>query len=68
MGWGDPAYLDDPANAAGAFYTALLQVDGWQQMQVTDAAQEVQRSAHPVAYADHEDQARAIARAFGIQT
>jgi hypothetical protein len=48
--WGTPEQIADPRYAAGEFYTALLKVRGWQQMRVTEAAQAVQRSAHPEAY------------------
>ncbi|MCL2453992.1 MAG: M15 family metallopeptidase [Micrococcales bacterium] len=38
----------------------LLDVDGWEQMSITAAAQSVQRSGFPDAYADHEDRAQVI--------
>lgn len=41
----------DPRYAATAFYTALDAVPGWQQLPLTVAAQAVQRSAYPGAYA-----------------
>jgi hypothetical protein len=50
QGWGTPAQLQDPVYAAAAFYQALLKVDGWAQMTLTEAGQAVQRSAHPDAY------------------
>jgi murein DD-endopeptidase MepM/ murein hydrolase activator NlpD len=50
QGWGTPAQLRDPGYAAAAFYQALLKVDGWAQMSLAEAAQAVQRSAHPDAY------------------
>jgi hypothetical protein len=50
QGWGDPKQLGDPRYAAGAFYDHLVQVNGWQELRVTDAAQDVQRSAHPEEY------------------
>ncbi|WP_432994526.1 hypothetical protein [Dactylosporangium sp. CA-233914] len=49
--WGTVAELMNPAEAARRFYNALVGVDGWQQMQVTVAAQTVQVSAFPDAYA-----------------
>ncbi|MFG2043648.1 hypothetical protein [Dactylosporangium sp. NPDC048998] len=49
--WGTVAQLMDPAEAARRFYAALMQVSGWQQMSVTVAAQTVQVSAFPDAYA-----------------
>ncbi|MBM0255855.1 C40 family peptidase [Micromonospora sp. 4G55] len=62
QGWGTLAQLGDPRYAAGKFYTALLAVDGWQAMALTDAAQAVQRSAYPGAYAKWEDDAIALVR------
>lgn len=68
QGWGTPEQVLDPVYATGAFYDALVQVDGWQQMEVTVAAQAVQRSAFPDAYAQHEPMARAFAAALTGQT
>jgi hypothetical protein len=65
QGWGTPAQLRDPRYAAAKFYTALLAVEGWQAMALTDAAQAVQRSAYPDAYAKWEDDAIALVRAVG---
>ncbi|WP_438361908.1 C40 family peptidase [Micromonospora sicca] len=62
QGWGSPAQLQDPRYAAGKFYNALLTVDGWQGMPLTDAAQAVQRSAFPGAYAKWENDAIALVR------
>ncbi|MEV4481827.1 C40 family peptidase [Micromonospora coxensis] len=62
QGWGSPEQLRDPRYASAAFYRALLAVDGWQAMAVTDAAQTVQRSAYPGAYAKWEDDAIALIR------
>jgi hypothetical protein len=65
QGWGDVAQLMDPVYAAGAFYDALLNVSGWQRMSLAEAAQRVQRSAYPDAYAKWEDDARALAVQLG---
>lgn len=64
QGWGTVAQISDPVHAATAFYDALLQVPGWQTLDVTAAAQAVQRSGYPEAYADHEPEARLLAVAF----
>jgi hypothetical protein len=64
QGWGTPAQLMDTTYATRAFYRRLAQVSGWRQLSVTAAAQQVQRSAAPDAYADWEDQARTLARAL----
>ncbi|WP_433304282.1 C40 family peptidase [Actinoplanes sp. CA-030573] len=57
QGWGHPAQLADPVYASQRFFTTLLTVTGWQQLPLTDAAQAVQRSAHPGAYARWESDA-----------
>jgi cell wall-associated NlpC family hydrolase len=59
-GWGNIADLTVPAVAARKFYTALLDVPGWEAMPVTVAAQRVQRSAFPLAYAKWEALAMAL--------
>lgn len=63
-GWGKPSQLMDPATAAKKFYKALQRVDNWQGLSVTQAAQRVQRSAYPNAYAKHEQLARDIVAAL----
>ncbi len=64
QGWGTPDQLHDPVYASRAFYEALLKVHGWQQMTVTQAAQRVQRSALPDAYAPWEPLATALQKAI----
>ncbi len=64
QGWGSVEQLTDPVFAANAFYDALVKVDRYREMEITEAAQEVQRSAYPDAYADHEDDGRALASAL----
>ena len=64
QGWGSPEQVLDPVYATNAFYDRLVQVDGYEAMEITDAAQEVQRSGFPDAYADHEADARALASAL----
>jgi hypothetical protein len=54
QGWGTPAQIMNPTYAATQFYRNLLAVPDWQQMTVNDAAQAVQRSGFPNAYAQHE--------------
>lgn len=63
QGWGTTEQILDPRHATNAFYDALIKVDGWQDMVITQIAQEVQRSAYPEAYADHEHEGRTIASA-----
>lgn len=64
QGWGTPTQLLDPAYASTRFYTALLAVPGWQQLTVTQAAQAVQKSALPDAYAPWEPLATALQQAI----
>jgi hypothetical protein len=64
QGWGTPQEIADPTYAATAFYDHLAQVTGWQSRSVTDAAQAVQHSAAPSAYAAWEPEARTLAAAF----
>lgn len=59
--WGTVAELMAPATAAHKFYAALQKVDGWQAMSVNDAAQAVQGSGTPGAYAKWETAASALA-------
>ncbi|MEH1167304.1 hypothetical protein V6V47_18155 [Micromonospora sp. CPCC 205539] len=63
-GWGTVAELMRPSYAARAFYEALNEIIGWQDMSVTAAAQAVQISAYPDAYAQHEDRAATVAAAL----
>jgi len=60
MGWGSKAQVTDPVYSATAFYLALQRVPGWKSMKVTVAAQRVQRSAYPNAYAKWETDATSL--------
>lgn len=64
QGWGTPEQVQDPLYATEAFYDGLVEVEGYASMDVTVAAQEVQRSGFPTAYADHEPEARVLASAL----
>ncbi|SDR97481.1 M23 family metallopeptidase [Actinopolymorpha singaporensis] len=71
-GWGSYADRTNPMVSATMFYTGghggqpgLLDIRGWQNMTVTDAAQAVQVSAFPSAYADDEPLARALVAKYG---
>lgn len=61
QGWGSRSQLLSPRYAAAAFYRGLQKVPGWATLAVTDAAQQVQRSAAPDAYAQWEQEARTLA-------
>jgi hypothetical protein len=64
QGWGSREEILDPYYAANAFYNELAKLDGYEGMRVTVAAQRVQRSGFPEAYADHEADARVLASAL----
>jgi murein DD-endopeptidase MepM/ murein hydrolase activator NlpD len=59
-GWGTPAQVTDPVYASTKFYQKLKTVNGWENMPLTEAAQKVQVSAYPDAYAKHEPVATQI--------
>ncbi|WBC14179.1 hypothetical protein O7600_24190 [Micromonospora sp. WMMA1998] len=59
-GWGTPEQITDPEYSTLAFLKGLKQVDGWDKMPLTEAAQTVQVSAYPDAYAQWEKQATDI--------
>lgn len=64
QGWGTEEEIMDPVFATNAFLDELITVDGYWNLPVTEAAQRVQRSAFPEAYADHEPEGRAFASAL----
>ncbi len=64
QGWGSAEQLRDPRYAINAFYDALVEIDGYQAMRITEAAQAVQRSGFPEAYEEHAAGARALASAL----
>ncbi|BDZ61809.1 hypothetical protein Lsed01_00456 [Demequina sediminis] len=64
QGWGTVEEILDPYYSTDTFYAALAKVDGWQDMEVTVAAQTVQRSGFPDAYATREASARLWASAL----
>ncbi|HTF08868.1 MAG TPA: peptidase M23, partial [Asanoa sp.] len=63
-GWGSVPELMNPQYSAGAFLDALKQVPNWQNMPLSAAAQTVQVSAFPDAYAQHEYRAQAVVDAL----
>ncbi|MER5490495.1 C40 family peptidase [Streptomyces sp. NPDC002490] len=64
MGWGTAAQIRDPVYASTRFYEGLLKVSGWESMTVTQAAQAVQLSGFPDAYAKWEPLATALQKAL----
>ncbi|MET9297653.1 C40 family peptidase [Streptomyces sp. NPDC003077] len=64
MGWGTASEILDPVHASTKFYEGLKQVSGWQSLSVTQAAQAVQKSGFPEAYAKWEPLATALQKAI----
>ncbi|MGK4906443.1 C40 family peptidase [Streptomyces albus] len=64
QGWGTAKQIRDPVYASTKFYEHLKKVPGWQQMTVTQAAQAVQNSLYPGAYAKWEPLATALQKAI----
>ncbi|MCX3060995.1 heavy metal transporter [Streptomyces beihaiensis] len=60
-GWGTTKQIMDPVYASGRFYEHLAQVPGYARLPLTVAAQRVQRSGYPEAYAKHEPDATLLA-------
>ncbi|WP_398859997.1 C40 family peptidase [Streptomyces chengmaiensis] len=64
QGWGTRAQIMDPVYASTKFYKALKSVKDWESMPLTVAAQKVQKSGLPDAYAKHEPLATALQQAI----
>ncbi len=64
QGWGTPAQIMDPVYASGKFYEHLAEVPGYSRLPLTVAAQRVQKSGFPQAYAKHEPDATLLAAAL----
>jgi len=68
QGWGTVGQLMDPGYAATTFLRSLVQVPGWQQLALWQAAQAVQRSADGTAYAQWTAVGTAVADALWDHT
>ncbi|WP_313896704.1 heavy metal transporter [Streptomyces sp. GC420] len=64
QGWGTARQIMDPVYSAGAFYDHLAKVPDYTRLPLTVAAQRVQRSGFPDAYAKHEPDAELLAAAL----
>ncbi|MFJ6695707.1 hypothetical protein ACIQM4_06510 [Streptomyces sp. NPDC091272] len=64
QGWGTGEQILDPAYSAGRFYQHLTEVPGYSRLPLTVAAQRVQKSGFPQAYAKHEPDAALLASAL----
>ncbi len=64
QGWGSPAQVMDPVYASTRFYQALLAIPDWQALPLASAAQAVQHSGFPGAYARWQPLATALVGTF----
>lgn len=64
QGWGTAEQIQNVRYATNRFYDELQEVDGYETMRITEAAQRVQRSGFPEAYEDHAADGRALASAL----
>jgi cell wall-associated NlpC family hydrolase len=64
QGWGTPAQIMQPVYATTRFLQALIAIPNWQNLPLTVAAQDVQHSRFPDAYAQWEPLATALAGTF----
>ena len=68
QGWGTEEQIMDPYYATGKFYDVMVTVDDWENADIGDVAQEVQRSGFPDAYDQHVATARILASALSGET
>lgn len=64
QGWGTAREILDPVYAAGKFYDHLVRIPGYSRLPLTVAAQKVQHSGFPQAYAKHEADASLLTAAL----
>ncbi|MEU9789741.1 hypothetical protein AB0E27_03820 [Streptomyces sparsogenes] len=64
QGWGTARQIQDPVYATGRFYDRLVRVPGYSRLPLTVAAQRVQYSGFPQAYAKHETEAVVLTAAL----
>jgi hypothetical protein len=65
QGWGTAAQIMDPVHASNEFFNVLVKIKGYTRLPLTVAAQQVQKSGFPQAYAKHEADATLLASALG---
>jgi hypothetical protein len=63
-GWGTAAQVQDPVYAANKFYDHLVAIPGWETGDLTTVADNVQRSAYPLAYRKWTEFAEILAAAI----
>ena len=64
QGWGSQRQIQDPVYSSGKFYDHLVQIPGYSRLPLTVAAQRVQHSGYPQAYAKHETNASLLTAAL----
>ncbi len=64
QGWGTRQQILDPVYSANEFFDQLVRVPGYSRLPLTVAAQQVQHSGFPQAYAKHENDASLLAGAL----
>lgn len=64
QGWGTAAQIMDPVYASNEFFDGLVKIPGYSRLPLTVAAQKVQKSGFPLAYAKHEADATLLAAAL----
>ena len=63
-GWGAASLIEDPVYATDKFLDRLVAVPGYAELPLTVAAQDVQHSGFPDAYAQHATDAKVLTGAF----
>lgn len=64
MGWGTIEEIMNPVYSTNIFLDRLVEIEGYLDLPLTEAAQQVQISAFPDAYAKHENRSRVFAEAL----
>ncbi|SEF82722.1 hypothetical protein SAMN05216223_102165 [Actinacidiphila yanglinensis] len=64
QGWGTAQQIKDPVYASNSFFDRLVKIQGYTRLPLTVAAQDVQHSGYPQAYAKHEADATALSAAL----
>ena len=64
QGWGTERQIQDPVYSSRKFYDHLVEIPGYSRLPLTVAAQRVQRSGYPQAYAKHETHAALLTAAL----
>jgi hypothetical protein len=64
QGWGTAQQIADPVYSTNKFLDALVKIPGYARLPLTDAAQQVQKSGYPQAYAKHETDATVVSSAL----